>query len=162
MNMTENPSETRWNKWITRLAHLVFRFTRPMTLGVRGIVLDSEEQVFLVRHSYVHGWHFPGGGVETGETLEQALAKELREEGNIMLEGEPQFHGVFLNRHVSPRDHVAVFVVRAFHQTAPKTSDAEIIEARFFPIKSLPATTTKGTRRRLSEVLDDAQKAQEW
>ncbi len=47
-----------------RLAQSLFllsaRFTRGMTLGVRGMVLDDADRIFLVRHSYVRGWHMPG------------------------------------------------------------------------------------------------------
>ena len=33
----------------TRLMHAYFRLARPMTLGVRGIVVDGERRVLLVR-----------------------------------------------------------------------------------------------------------------
>ena len=49
---------------LKRAAHVYWRFSRGMTLGVRGVVLDAAARVFLVRHTYTPGWHFPGGGVE--------------------------------------------------------------------------------------------------
>src|SRR4051812_28228293 len=82
---------------IRRVLHLYWWFARGMTLGVRGIVLDPESRVFLVQHSYVSGWHLPGGGVETGETFAEALRRELMEEGRIELLSEPGLHGVFFN-----------------------------------------------------------------
>ncbi len=82
-----------------------------MTLGVRAVVLDAENRVFLVRHTYVSGWYLPGGGVDLGETMEEAMARELKEEGDIDLTGPATLHGIFLNRHVSRRDHIAVYVV---------------------------------------------------
>lgn len=145
-----------------RIAHLVFRVTRGMTLGVRAVVLGEDDTVFLVRHTYAPGWHLPGGGVETGQTLEQALAMELREEANIRLVGQPVLHGVFLNRRVSKRDHVAVFVVRDFLQDGPKQADGEIAEGRFFPLTDLPEGTTRGTRARLREVIDEDISTPEW
>ncbi|HXO72628.1 MAG TPA: NUDIX domain-containing protein, partial [Bradyrhizobium sp.] len=74
---------------LRRVFHLYWRFARGMTLGVRGVVLDGENRVFLVKHSYVSGWHLPGGGVEVGETFRQALQRELMEEGRIELLAEP-------------------------------------------------------------------------
>ncbi|WP_245424082.1 NUDIX domain-containing protein [Methylovirgula sp. 4M-Z18] len=142
--------------------HLVFRFSRGMTLGVRAVVLDAEGRVFLVRHSYVPGWHFPGGGVEIGESLTDALAKELREEGNIELTGPAKLHNVYYNRQTSKRDHVALYVVHHFRQTAPRRADAEIVEAGFFARNALPQGTTKATLRRLAEVLDGAKAERLW
>ncbi len=48
-------------------------FVRPITIGVRVLLL-REEQVLLVRHSYIQGWYLPGGGLKRGETLEAAGA----------------------------------------------------------------------------------------
>jgi len=136
-----------------RIMHFYWRFSRPMTLGVRGVVLDSKGQVFLVRHSYAPGWHFPGGGVEAGEASIDALARELLEEGNIRIAGSPQLHGLFFNAAHSRRDHVAVYVVREFEWPSPTVPTWEIPECGFFPTSKLPEATTEATRRRLEEIL---------
>ena len=139
---------------LRKLFHLYWRFARGMTLGVRGIVVDGDGKVFLVKHSYVDGWHLPGGGVEVGETFVEALRRELMEEGRIELTGEPMLHGVFLNSYASPRDHVAVYLVRQFSQDRLPEPNREIIACGFFATSQLPPETTQGTRLRIAEVLD--------
>jgi ADP-ribose pyrophosphatase YjhB (NUDIX family) len=137
---------------LRRLLHQYWRFSRGMTLGVRAAVFDARAQVLLVRHGYVRGWHFPGGGVEPGETLLDALGRELLEEGNIVLRGTPQLHGIFQNPAVSARDHVALFVVRDFEWKGQPAPGLEIREAKFFPLADLPEGTSAGTTRRLDEI----------
>jgi ADP-ribose pyrophosphatase YjhB (NUDIX family) len=144
------------------LFHTYFRFRRPMTLGVRAVILDAEGRVFLVRHGYVPGWHFPGGGVETGETLLDALRKEAMEEGRIEIRGRPVLHGVFFNSVASPRDHVAVYVVREFEVLGQRAPDAEIAETGWFARDALPDGASKGTRRRLAEIVDGEPIADRW
>ena len=133
-----------------------------MTLGVRAVVLDRDNRVFLVRHSYVEGWHLPGGGVEVGETFRDALSRELIEEGRIELLEEPTLHGIFLNRHVSRRDHVAVYLVRQFRQDRLPEPNREIVACGFFEVGALPAGTTKGTRLRISEVVEGRAPIATW
>jgi 8-oxo-dGTP pyrophosphatase MutT (NUDIX family) len=142
--------------------HFYWRFSRPVTLGVRAVVLDGQDRVFLVKHSYVDGWHLPGGGVESGETMLEALARELAEEGNITLTAVPRLHGVFFNRPVSRRDHVALFIVRDFRQDAPPRPNAEIVAHGFFPLAALPDDTSRATRARLAEVFDKAAVSELW
>lgn len=136
---------------ITRLFHTFFVLTRSMTLGVRAACFDAEGRVFLVRHSYVPGWQMPGGGVERGQTAREALARELAEEGNLVIEGAPELVAFYFNQRTSKRDHVAFYRARV-RQTAPKIPDREIIETGFFALDALPAGTTAATRRRLEEV----------
>lgn len=146
-----------------RVFHWWFLASRPMTLGVRGLVLDRPANaVLLVRHTYVPGWQLPGGGVEPGETMPYALQRELAEEANITLEGEATLVSLHFNRNASRRDHVALFVVERFRQDAPRRGDREIAEARFFALDSLPEATTPATRRRLAEVLGGTKASPYW
>jgi ADP-ribose pyrophosphatase YjhB (NUDIX family) len=147
---------------IRRVLHFYWRFARALTVGVRAVVIDPEGKVFLVAHSYVSGWHLPGGGVETGETLAAALARELREEGNIELTGPPALFAVYFNRRVSRRDHVALYVVRAFRQPAPPQPNREIVAHGFFAPDALPEDATPATRARLAEVLTGRTAAEFW
>ena len=143
--------------------HTFFLFRRPMTLGVRAIVYNEKKKaVFLVRHTYVPGWQLPGGGVDRGETFGQALEKELREEGNIVLTAPPKLFALYKNAHASPRDHVALYICRSFEQAEPKKGDREIAEAGFFPLDKLPQGTTHSTKRRLQEALHDLEPLPLW
>jgi ADP-ribose pyrophosphatase YjhB (NUDIX family) len=147
---------------LRRLLHFYWRFARGLTIGVRGIVINAEGNVFLVEHSYIAGWHLPGGGVETGETLMAALARELREEGNIELIEPPPLFGVYFNRRISRRDHVALYVVRTFRQSAPPQPTREIIAHGFFAPGALPEGTTRSTRARIAEVLAGRSRDDFW
>ncbi|MCJ2051376.1 NUDIX domain-containing protein [Methylobacterium sp. J-070] len=133
-----------------RLFHLGALASRGMTLGVRGIALDPQGRVALVRHTYISGWHLPGGGVERGETAHDAMVREFREETGIVPEARLRLHGLYRNVAAAPRDHVALFVVSAFTQHR-KGPDREIADCAFFPVDALPDGTTRGTRARLDE-----------
>ena len=136
-----------------RLFHFYFLLRRPMTLGVRGLVHDeASNSVFLIRHTYVPGWQLPGGGVELGETMLEALERELAEEGNVSLTAPPELRSLHFNRQASRRDHVALYLIRQFSRSGPKLPDREIAEARFFPLDDLPEATTPATRRRIAEI----------
>src|SRR5262245_11672810 len=126
-------------RWVNRVSSL----SRRLTLGVQAVVIDSQGRVFLVRHSYVPGWHLPGGGVEVGETVITALGRELAEEGNIVLLGPPALHGVFLNSRISRRDHIMVYVVHAFRQESAPKPNYEIVDHGFFHPDALPEDTSR-------------------
>ena len=160
MNLQE--LRKRFEPALRRVFHFYWRFARGMTLGVRAVVLDAENRVFLVKHSYLTGWHLPGGGVEVGETFHDALQRELAEEGRIELSGEAVLHGLFLNSHVSRRDHVAVYLIKHFRQDRLPEPNREIIACGFFDAAALPAETTRGTRLRISEVLDGKPPIATW
>jgi len=54
-------------------------------VGVGAVIVQKDGSVFLARRGKAarnerHKWEFPGGGVEFGERLEDALVREVREE----------------------------------------------------------------------------------
>ncbi|MEZ5876737.1 MAG: NUDIX domain-containing protein [Tepidamorphaceae bacterium] len=137
-----------------------WRLTRAMTLGVRGIVQNGDGGVLLVRHSYLPGWHLPGGGVERGETMRFALKRELQEEGGVEPVGEPRLHGIFANRKFAG-DHVAVFVIPEW-RAVPSSHGVEITGCDFFTMDALPGDATEATKARLMEVFSGAAVSEYW
>ncbi len=136
--------------------------TRGVTLGVRGIALDARGHVCLVRHTYIAGWHLPGGGVERGESAEEAMAREFREEAEIRPEEPLRLLGLYRNAGAAPRDHVALFLAPAFTLLRPKAPDREIAECAFFPVEAPPEGTTRGTLARLEELSKKSAPASHW
>lgn len=128
------------------------RIARGLTLGVRGMVFDEAGRVLLLRHTYMRGWHFPGGGVERGETAEAALARELVEEAGVVVEGRPSLMSIYSSHPNFKGDHVLVYRVEAWSTCRP-TSRGEIESVQWFHPDELPDAVTRGTQRRIEEAL---------
>ena len=139
-------------KILSNILHLFFRITRPMTIGARCIIHDGSGSVMLVRHTYVSGWHLPGGGVDVGETCEAAVIREVAEESNTDLIGKPVLFGVYLNSLVSARDHVILYISDSWNYKEGLSSKRlEIAESRMFKLTELPISIDPSTRKRLDE-----------
>ncbi|MFD8806673.1 NUDIX hydrolase [Streptomyces sp. NPDC059597] len=109
----------------------------PRVQLVIGIVRRGEE-VLLVREALgAHGeplWSLPGGGVEDGELMHEALRRELREETGLLV-GDPVRTAFLL--HIDSESHpsalaIAFEVDRWEGEVAPEDSDIE--RAAFFPV----------------------------
>jgi 8-oxo-dGTP pyrophosphatase MutT (NUDIX family) len=73
--------------------------------AVRALILDPDDRVLLVRFEFPNTgrrWALPGGGVEPGESDEDALRRELAEELGLS--------DVVIGPHVWDRTHVIPFI----------------------------------------------------
>jgi 8-oxo-dGTP pyrophosphatase MutT (NUDIX family) len=143
-----------------RLQLAYFWVRRPITLGVRALVMDDGGRVLLVRHTYRAGWHLPGGGVGRGESAEEALRRELLEEVGVTPRGDLALFGAYVNFHEYKSDHVLVYRVPAY-DIGPSESP-EIAEHAFFPADDPPTDISPGTARRLAELKGKAARNGRW
>lgn len=136
---------------------------RPVTLGVRALVVNEAGHVLLIRHTYAPGWFMPGGGVGRDETLEAAAARELYEEAGIRSTGDMSLVGAYANFLQLKSDHVVVFAVPHWEDVGPAPHmGVEIAEMGFFPPDALPDGTSPGTRQRLKEYFTRCRPTTYW
>ena len=140
--------------YLLRLAYLLMRawswLVRPIGLGVRMILMQGDE-VVLVRHTYMPGWHFPGGYINRWETPLEGAAREAREEAGAELLEPPQFLGILTSYGGGKSDHVAVYVCRSFKLGEP-TDRYEIAERKLFALDALPPELGRAARKLLWDL----------
>lgn len=137
------------------------RATRGMTLGVRVVATDGEGRVMLVRHTYLHGWWLPGGGVDRGETTQDAAVRELREETGLKATVPPRLISVHSNERFFKGDHVLVYGVDAY-EIGERTSHGEIAEIAWVHPDALPEDAHRSTRDRLGEIFGGVKVSPQW
>ena len=122
------------------------------TVGVCGVVTNPADEVLLVRTATA-GWELPGGRVEPGEDLFDALRREVREEGGCRLEAIGRLTGVY----VGVRSASVLLVFRATVLGNGATSaiqDDEVLEAGWFaPEHALRLVTHVSEHQRLEDAL---------
>jgi len=133
----------------------VSRATRGMTLGVRSVAVDGEGRIMLVKHTYLEGWWLPGGGVDRGEAIGDAAARELLEETGLKATGPGRLVSVHSNERFFRGDHVLVYRFDAF-EVGDLSHRGEIAEIGWFRPDALPADAHRSTTARLGEMFGGA------
>jgi ADP-ribose pyrophosphatase YjhB (NUDIX family) len=115
----------------------------------------------LIKHTYLRGWHLPGGGVERGETSPFAIAREMAEEAGIEAVDTPTIFALYSNHANYAGDHIGLYKFGAWKPCDPKFGQ-EIAERGFFDPANPPEGTTPATLRRLAEVFRGAPVSATW
>lgn len=107
---------------------------QPVDVAV-GVLIDGQGRFLLTSRPqgkvYAGYWEFPGGKVEGGETVEQALRRELQEELGITI-------GAALPWQVTLMDYPHALVRLHFCKVFAWTGDFEMREQQTMSWQSLP------------------------
>ncbi|MBB3694995.1 NUDIX domain-containing protein [Sphingomonas sp. BK580] len=153
------------HRLLGKAAQAVWRITKPRTIGVRAILLDQDDRIALVRHTYTDQWYLPGGGVKKGESTNEAIARELAEEVAITHASIERVLGVYHSRSEGKDDHIIIFVARADLPSGSWLQRGDVIEieeADWFPLDKVPASTSPATTRRIAEYRTGVSGAGAW
>lgn len=134
-----------------KMFKVLWKITKPVTAGAR-VLLVKDGKILLVKHTYQEQWYLPGGGLKKGETFEEAIKREIKEEigGQV---SNLKLLGVYNNFYENKNDHVVIFVSNNF--TITGKTDREIEEYRYFDLNNLPEKVSRGTKKRINEYISD-------
>lgn len=86
-------------------------------------IIDYKGSIVLIeRKNPPYGWALPGGFVDVGETVENAVRREMMEETNLKLQDLKQFH-VYSDPNRDKRMHTVAVVFTARAAEQPKAGD---------------------------------------
>jgi 8-oxo-dGTP pyrophosphatase MutT (NUDIX family) len=131
----------------------------PVAFGVAGAILDAQGQVLLVRQTYMTGWRLPGGGIDRGEPVEEAMRRELHEEVGLS-GGSARLYGIY-SRKVWWVTHItALYIVEG--ATVDFRPNMEVRAIAWARPDAPPLDTAPGTARRLAELASGAGPSPHW
>ena len=132
------------------------------SLGARAIIIDDQDRILLVKHTYTGGWHLPGGGVNHGESPIQAVIREIREETGLEVTQAPQLLGIYTSKIHGVSDYPVIYVVKDFKVIKDAKISFEIQQAKWFALKNLPPDIQVGTQKRIGEYLNNIPPNEFW
>jgi 8-oxo-dGTP diphosphatase len=123
-------------------------------IGVFALIFNNEKQVLLGHRRDIDWWNLPGGGMESGETVDEALCREVREETGLEVKVE-RLIGVYSKP--QKQEVVLTFLCQVIGGTLQSTE--ETLESRYFTPDALPGNTLPKHRQRIEDALLNQQSA---
>ena len=123
-------------------------------IGVFALIFDLENQILLGHRRDIDWWNLPGGGMEFGETVDEALCREVREETGLEVKVD-RLVGVYSKP--QKQEVVLTFICQVIGGTLQSTE--ETLENRYFAPDALPGNTLPKHRQRIEDALLNQQTA---
>ncbi len=117
-------------------------------IGVFALIFDDQGRVLLCLRRDIDWWNLPGGGMEAGETVDEALWREVREETGLEVE-VGQLVGVYSK----PQKQEVVLTFRCGITGGDLHPTEETLESRYFVPVALPRNTLPKHRQRVEDAL---------
>ena len=113
-----------------------WRAKQPQKMIVAKVIVRSNNgNVLLAKSSYKKSWQMPGGGVENGESPEEAAVREAREELGLAIPLE----SLILKGTIYKQDEELLFVIYECSERFPENikltaQEAEVTDFKFVDI----------------------------
>ena len=135
--------------------HLDAESSSPIfRIGVFALIFNNEKQILLGHRRDIAWWNLPGGGMESGETVDEALCREVREETGLEVKVE-RLVGVYSKP--QKQEVVLTFLCQVIGGTIQSTEETR--ESRYFTPDTLPDNTLPKHRQRIEDALLNQQSA---
>jgi ADP-ribose pyrophosphatase YjhB (NUDIX family) len=116
-------------------------------IGVFALIFD-EESILLSLRRDIDWWNLPGGGMELGETVDEAVCREVREETGLEVEVE-YLVGVYSK----PQKQEVVLTFRCHQTGGVLAATEEMRESRYFSPEAMPDKLLPKHRQRVEDAL---------
>lgn len=128
------------------LKEILRHLLRRPVVGVAAAARTESGRWLLIRRADTGTWALPGGTLEWGETLEQAVRRELLEEAGVQVLRLGQLLGAYSNPERDQRFHAVTIVVEAIvgEPSRPPMNPLEITEVKTFEPGDLPPELAHG------------------
>jgi len=122
-------------------------------VAVSALIFD-DGRILLAHRRDIDWWNLPGGGMEVGETVDEALRREVREETGLVVEIE-RLVGVYSK----PQKQEVVLTFRCHVTGGTLSATEESCECRYFAPHDLPTNILPKHRQRVEDALLNQQSA---
>ena len=118
------------------------------TVGVNGLIFDNQKRVLLVLRNDMDAWCLPGGGLEQGESLTEAVKREVIEETGLVVEIK-KLIGVYTKQ--DKNDIVFSFLCEVVNGELKIGEESK--ELKWFSVSGLPENFPPKQKERIDDAL---------